>query len=549
MMRRAIALFVAVAFAVAAQPARAADEPDPAAAKAHYEKAQQLYATGSYDEAIAEYNEAYRLKPHPNVLYNIAQAYERLLDYAQSVVWFERYLAEAPKDDVERPVVENRLRILRNLPARVSVTTIPEHAHAAIVDANNRRREAETPAVFKVPAGAYTIELAQPGWEPESHDVAVEIGQPYFYQYRLKRSTAQVTIFTRPRGARVFIDERLVGETPFAGTLDVGKHKLLLEHRDYPWHREDLVVAAGAPIQREVTLTRPIRSGRTELVIGAMVFGGAAGPLLVASVLGDSSFGNSGLGLLVYMLSSGAGIGAGFLGSFLATRDGVKVGYSSLMIGGAAWGTSFATSLSLGLGVPTRYVYGLAIAGSGIGMTAGFLVARKTDISAGDAALVNSGGAWGTATGALLAQAIFRNPSSSQFGWFLLGGTTAGVLTGSLLAWKLELSRGHVGLIDVGGLAGTGLGFALGYVIGVNSQSEDNIQTGARYALGGMALGLLAGAVMTRKYKGDVPPVEALLHHEHGRWAMGLPALTVDQALTPEGRAPRFSLTLAKGTW
>jgi hypothetical protein len=250
------------------------------------------------------------------------------------------------------------------------------------------------------------------------------------------------------------------------------------------------------------------------------------------------------------MLSSGAGIGAGFLGSFLATRDGIKVGTSSLMLGSAVWGTSFATSLSLGLDVPARYIYGLAIAGSGVGMTAGFLIARKTDISAGDAALVNSGGTWGTASGALLAQAIIRNPSGSQFGWFMLGGTTAGVLTGSLLAWKLELSRGHVGLIDVGGLAGTGLGFALGYVIGVNSQSEDNIQTGARYALGGMVLGLLAGAVFTRKYKGDVPPVEALLQHNHGRWAVGLPAFSVEQATTAPGvSVPRFTLTLAKGSW
>jgi len=267
-------------------------------------------------------------------------------------------------------------------------------------------------------------------------------------------------------------------------------------------------------------------------------------------VLGDSTFGNSGLGLLVYMLSSGAGIGAGFLGSFLATRDGIKVGYSSLMIGGGVWGTSIATSLSLGLDVQARYIYSLAIAGSGVGMTAGFLVARKTNISAGDAALVNSGGTWGTATGALLAQAIIRSPSASQFGWFMLGGTTVGVFTGSMLAWKLELSRGHVGLIDVGGLAGTGLGFALGYVIGINSQSEDNLQTGARYALGGMALGLLAGAVLTRKYKGDVPPVEALIHHEHGRWAVGLPAFSVEAAQTGPGVAvPRFSLTLAKGSW
>src|SRR5262249_61136022 len=114
-----------------------ADEPD--SAKAHYEKAQQLYATGNYDEAIAEYQEAYRLKPHPNVLYNIAQAYERLLDYAQSVTWFERYLAEAPPDAPERVIVENRLKILRNLPARVSVTTIPEHVHASIADVPGHR--------------------------------------------------------------------------------------------------------------------------------------------------------------------------------------------------------------------------------------------------------------------------------------------------------------------------------------------------------------------------------------------------------------------------
>lgn len=542
---------VAIVLVYAMLPsARAAEESPDRAAKAHYDKAQNLYGDGSYDEAIAEYQEAYRLKPHPNVLYNIAQAYERLLDYAQSVIWFERYLAEAPSDALERVAVENRLKVLRNLPARISVTTIPEHVHATVVGADGRRREADTPALFKVPAGRYTVELAQSGWEPESHEVSVEIGQPYFYQYRLKRSTAQVTIFTRPRGARVFIDERLVGETPFAGTLDVGKHKLLLEHRDYPWHREELDVQPGAPLKREVTLTRPIRSGRTELVIASMVFGGAAGPLLLNSVLGNSQFGNSGLGLLVYMLSSGAGIGAGFLGSFLATRDGIKVGYSSLMIGGAVWGASLATGLSLGLDVPTQYVYALAIAGSGIGMSAGFLVARKLDISAGDSAMINSGGLWGTATGALMAQAIFRNPSGSQFGWFILGGTTAGVLTGSLLAWKLELSRGHVGLIDVGGLAGTGLGFALGYVIGVNSgQNEDNIQVGARYALGGMALGLLAGAVLTRKYKGDVPPVEALLRRDHGHWALGIPSFTVEQAITPEGTAPRISLTLAHGTW
>jgi hypothetical protein len=192
-------------------------------------------------------------------------------------------------------------------------------------------------------------------------------------------------------------------------------------------------------------------------------------------------------------------------------------------------------------------VYALAIAGSGIGMAAGYLIGHKLNISPGDAALVNTGALWATGAGALMAQAIFRSPSSSTYGWFIFGGTTLGVLGGSLLAWKLELSRGRVAYIDLGGLVGTGMGFALGYVIGVNSGGEDNAQVGSRYALGGMALGLLAGALFTRKYKGDLPPVEALLRHDHGRWMVGIPQLTVDQAVTPEGRAPRLTLTLVQG--
>ena len=195
-------------------------------------------------------------------------------------MWFERYLAEAPADAKLRPIVENRLRILRGLPARMSVTTIPEHVHATSSTPRGKSARPTRRRCSRLPAGGYTLTLEQPGWEAEQHDVYTEIGQPYFYQYRLKRSTSQVTIFTKPRGARVFIDNRLVGETPFAGTVEVGKHKLLLEHKDFPWHREELDTQNADPIRRDITLTRPLRSGRTELVLAAMVFGGAAGPAL-----------------------------------------------------------------------------------------------------------------------------------------------------------------------------------------------------------------------------------------------------------------------------
>jgi PEGA domain len=401
--------------------------------------------------------------------------------------------------------------------------------------------------VFKVPSGDYQIALDAPGLEEERHDVHADIGQPYFYQYRLKRSTSMVSIYTRPRGARVFIDDKLMGETPFADAIEVGKHRLLLEHPDYPWHREPLEVLSGLPVKREIKLSKPVRSGRTELVLASMIYGGAAGPLLVATVASD--FIRTGPGLAITLLSSAAGIGAGFVSSFLLTKDGIKVGHSSLIIGGGAWGTSFGTALAFALDVSDPYIFGLSLAGGLIGIGSAILVSHWADVMPGTAAIMNSGGFWGTGAAALLTQAIFLNPSKQQFGWFILGGTSLGVLAGSLVAWKIDISRGHVLLVDVGGLAGTGLGFALGFAIGATSKEDNGVQAGARYALGGMVIGLLTAAILAKSYHGDLPPVEALLTHEHGRWAAGLPSFRIEQALTPEGSAPRFTFDLAKGRW
>jgi hypothetical protein len=195
-------------------------------------------------------------------------------------------------------------------------------------------------------------------------------------------------------------------------------------------------------------------------------------------------------------------------------------------------------------------VFPITLLGGALGLTTGILVSRWSDTSPGDAAVVNSGGIWGLATGALLPTAIFDSPTGQQFGWFILGGTALGVATAALVSWRVEISRGHVALVDLGGLAGTGLGFALGFAIGASSEKDNGVQSGAQYGLGGMVIGLLTASILARSYKGDLPPVEALLTHpSSGRWALGLPNLRLERAITPEGTAPRVVLDLAKGAW
>ncbi len=171
-------------------------------------------------------------------------------------------------------------------------------------------------------------------------------------------------------------------------------------------------------------------------------------------------------------------------------------------------------------------------------------------MSAGDAAIVNSSGIWGTVGGLMMAQAIFREPTAQQLGLFTIGTTSASLIIGSVLAWKLERSRGHVALVDSGALIGGGLGFAVGYAVGATSRDNNGLQEGARYGLGGMALGLLAAAVLASTYRADAPPTEALVLHHDGKWKLGLPRLSIDATQVSFNKwEPKVTLSLASGTF
>src|SRR5262245_26459017 len=101
--------------------ARAADE-DPVAAEArrHFENGERLFhEQADYDAAVEEYLTAWRLKPHPNVLYNIAVAYERVYKPEEAREYYERFVRSSPESGELKQKAEARLRVLRALPGSV----------------------------------------------------------------------------------------------------------------------------------------------------------------------------------------------------------------------------------------------------------------------------------------------------------------------------------------------------------------------------------------------------------------------------------------------
>src|SRR3989339_1294874 len=81
-------------------------------AKKHFTQAKQWFAQGKYNEALAEYENAYAISPLPGFLFNIAQCHRNMHQYEKATHFFELYLEKMPEAQ-NRTAVEALLADLR----------------------------------------------------------------------------------------------------------------------------------------------------------------------------------------------------------------------------------------------------------------------------------------------------------------------------------------------------------------------------------------------------------------------------------------------------
>jgi hypothetical protein len=499
-MRRA----AVVVLVLLAARAAAADEEDPLVcprttdeepatrldrAAEHYRRGQELYTAGEYELAIPEFRAAYCLKPAPEDVFNIAQAYERLVEYEKAVVWFEAYIRLLPTSAAEEiRNVGNRVKALRRLPARIRVATDPPGAKVTL---EKDGHEVSTPAnadSIKVLAGTYRMRVELPGYQSISETLTAEIGQPYTYSYRLTPQTGTVQVLVSPSEARILVDNKVAGTGSYIDRLAVGVHAVAVEAEGRPTEKRMVVIEPEATTTLRVRM-REARApnGKSELLVASTAFGLLEGGILATGLTDDK---------LAVTLTSIAGGAVGFLAPFLLLPSDVPVGQTSLMIGGRGWGglEGFSVAAMIYGGntdANRREVSLITVASSvtlGVGAT---VLARKLDLSPGDAALVNSGAIWGTATGVMSYVAFGQE--ERLLGPLLFAGLNVGLLAGSGLATQLEIKRGHVAMIDLSGVVGLVTGIALANAVKLASDDKQV----ARFGLGGMALGLVAGAILT----------------------------------------------------
>jgi tetratricopeptide (TPR) repeat protein len=168
---RAVASALVVLVLLGAAPAVRAD--DVAEAKARFRRGAELYRASRWREAIAEFEAAYRLKPHGAIHFNVAQCRERLGEWAGALRGYHDYLREVP-DANDRAAVRASIRRIEERLAAVGVQALLVYSDppGAEVRLDGRLR-GTTPLHVVLPPGSYRLALALDGYDGVAEEVAL----------------------------------------------------------------------------------------------------------------------------------------------------------------------------------------------------------------------------------------------------------------------------------------------------------------------------------------------------------------------------------------
>ncbi|WP_242361609.1 MULTISPECIES: PEGA domain-containing protein [Anaeromyxobacter] len=183
MIRRLLAILLLLAVLAPPAAGRADEVAD---AKARFRKGAELYRARQYREAIAEFEEAYRLKPAGAIHYNVAQCRERLGEWPAAIRSYNDYLREAP-DANDRAVVRAAVKKLEERLAATGAQPLIVYSDppGAEVRIDGRVRGV-TPFHLVLPPGSYDVALALAGHERLEQEIAMSAGAAQVVDVQLR---------------------------------------------------------------------------------------------------------------------------------------------------------------------------------------------------------------------------------------------------------------------------------------------------------------------------------------------------------------------------
>lgn len=233
---------------------------DRASARAHFERGVELFDEGRYVQALAEFEEAYRVSPRPAVLYNIAQLHAELGRSVEAADTYERFLAESTDLDADlRAEVEAAMRRERARIGTVTVTTSAPGAHVALDDVEVGI--APLGEAVRVSAGEHVISAQADGYETVRHRFRIAGGQTIAITLSLVASGtigSSIRVLSRLPGVDIRVDGTSLGLTPLDSTVPLAPGPHLVEgvREGYTRFAQNVDVGAGSETTVSIVVER-----------------------------------------------------------------------------------------------------------------------------------------------------------------------------------------------------------------------------------------------------------------------------------------------------
>ncbi len=172
-----VVLALAAPAAVSAAPKKKEQTAEQKEADRHFKSGVAIYKEAKYAEALAEFERAYEIAPHPLVLYNIATCHRELSHYGEAVRYYQRFLSEG-KDKVPPARLQEAQAELEAVLARIARVTITvqggEGATVILDGQELGTMPIEGPLI--VPPGEHRLVVRAEGKQPAERNVRVASG-------------------------------------------------------------------------------------------------------------------------------------------------------------------------------------------------------------------------------------------------------------------------------------------------------------------------------------------------------------------------------------
>ncbi|HET7546103.1 MAG TPA: PEGA domain-containing protein, partial [Polyangiaceae bacterium] len=230
-------------------------------AKADYETAVTLYEDADYAGALLEFERAHQASKDARLLWNMAACEKSLRHYARALGLVERYQREGAGKLTDAQVAEANdiAQTLRALVSTLHVTADQPGATVFVDDQPVGQTPLTEPLV--VDLGQHQVRVSKDGFLDQTERREFAGGSDVSLSFSLKpaRHEGTVTIRTN-RGASIYVDGKLVGESSWDGQLSTGTHKLRVTMSGMQPETREFTLKDAQSRSLELTL-KPDKSG------------------------------------------------------------------------------------------------------------------------------------------------------------------------------------------------------------------------------------------------------------------------------------------------